>query len=228
MISQDSNKPSSVLVVHGAASDRFDIAGVTIGEIRRQLRNAFNIPGEADAFLNGEQVNDDVALKDQDKLEFVKVHGRKGGLPDFLSENELVALFGESNFRLMQKAGLRLSPNPTISMEEVREWSEWVQDKNTPLKRFPLSVCVEEETITYKGKTYYCDRSFALVLQCLLNAGGEVRSTVDIRRSFPSEPFEERLDRFIKRQLERHPSQIGDVIESIRTKGYRLAIERLE
>ena len=227
MISQESSRPSSVLVVHGAASDRFDIAGVTIGDVRRQLRTMFNIPAEADAFLNGEQVDDDVALKDQDTLEFVKAHGRKGGLPDFWSENELIAFFGESNVKQMQNTGLKMSLNPTISMEEVMAWSEWLQKQDAPPKRLPVSVHIEDEALTYKGKTFSCDRTLCIILQCLIDAGGEIRSTTDIQRAYPDEPWEDRLQQTIKRKLFTHPSGVGELVQSVQKRGYRLRVENV-
>ena len=107
-----------------------------------------------------------------------------------------------------------------------------------------VSVMPEESTVT--SRTAHVEFSKKSSMKLALNASesdythackevcenfGVVirkKSAADIKRAFPREPFEERLDRFIKRQLDRHPSRIGDMIECIKTKGYRIVTERLE
>ena len=60
------------------------------------------------------------------------------------------------------------------------------------------------------------------------HAKGEIRSTGDMRRAYPNEPWEKRLDQTIKRKLLKHCSGVGDVIESVDKKGYRLKLSRRE
>lgn len=69
-----------VKVIHGLNDDVFDLPGaVPVSIIRRNLRDAFNIPAEAIAFVNGVLVLDDFRLLDDDTLEFVVPWGRKEG-----------------------------------------------------------------------------------------------------------------------------------------------------
>lgn len=225
MSSEKAVNPSGVRIVHGAAQVRLDIAGETIGEVRRQLRTMLNIDDDADGFLKGAKASDETVLSDGDHLEFVRVAGRKGGLPDYWSEDELIAFFGESSVKKMQEAGLKLTPNPTISIEEVKEWGRWLQIQDAPPKRLPVSVRIEEEALTYKGKTFSCDRTLCIVLQCLIDAGGEIRSTSDIQRAYPDEPWADRLQQTIKRKLFSHPSGVGELVESVQKRGYRLRVQ---
>lgn len=69
-----------VKVVHGSADGTFDnLVGVKVSTVKASLVHAFNIPGEAQAFVNGETVNGDYTLQANDTLEFVKQAGVKGG-----------------------------------------------------------------------------------------------------------------------------------------------------
>lgn len=69
-----------VKVVHGSADGTFDnLVGVTVDTVKASLVHAFNIPGEAAAFVNGEAVNGDYVLQANDALEFIKQAGVKGG-----------------------------------------------------------------------------------------------------------------------------------------------------
>jgi hypothetical protein len=69
-----------VKVVHGSADGTFDnLVGVKVSTVKASLVHAFNIPGEAQAFVNGETVNGDYVLQANDTLEFVKQAGVKGG-----------------------------------------------------------------------------------------------------------------------------------------------------
>ena len=70
-----------VKVIHGANDDEFEIAGATVQQVRANLVDAFNIPGDALAFINGEQVDGNYILKSLDCLEFVKAAGVKGVSP---------------------------------------------------------------------------------------------------------------------------------------------------
>jgi len=67
-----------VKVIHGANDDEFEIAGAKVSQVRANLVDAFNIPGDALSFVNGEQVDANYTLKKNDTLEFVKQAGVKG------------------------------------------------------------------------------------------------------------------------------------------------------
>lgn len=67
-----------VKVIHGANDDEFEIAGAKVSQVRANLVDAFNIPGDALSFVNGEQVDANYTLQQNDTLEFVKQAGVKG------------------------------------------------------------------------------------------------------------------------------------------------------
>ena len=201
----------------------FDIVGLTVQQVTRSLRDLFNIPQNATAWVNGQAVAPSYALQDDDTLEFSRRFGVKGGLHDFWSEKELVELFGHEKFEAMREAGLNFTTQPVLSADEVSSWMKWLADQSQKPRKSPnIIVDVEKEEVTYHGKTYPLDRTLALILKCLLDAHGEIRSTTDIVKAFPDEPWEERLDLTIRRRLLKHPSGIGELIESVPKKGYRI------
>lgn len=72
-------KVGQVKVIHGSADGVFDnLVGVSVATVRASLVTAFNIPGDATAFINGEQVDGNYVLQANEVLEFVKSAGQKG------------------------------------------------------------------------------------------------------------------------------------------------------
>jgi len=69
---------AEVKVIHGANDGTFNLAGSKVTTVRASLVDAFNIPGDALAFVNGEQVDANYTLQSNDTLEFVKQAGVKG------------------------------------------------------------------------------------------------------------------------------------------------------
>jgi hypothetical protein len=68
-----------IRVVHGANESYFDnLSGKTVGSVRKNLREVFNIPGDAEAKINGKTVGDDFILEAGSNLEFLKSAGEKG------------------------------------------------------------------------------------------------------------------------------------------------------
>jgi hypothetical protein len=68
-----------VRVVHGANERYFDqLAGKSVANIRKLLREAFNIPGDAVALIDGKEVGDEFILNGGQSLEFIKSAGEKG------------------------------------------------------------------------------------------------------------------------------------------------------
>ena len=63
-----------VKVIHGANDGVFDLAGSKVATVRASLVDAFNIPGDALAFVNGEQVDANYNLSENDTLEFCLQH----------------------------------------------------------------------------------------------------------------------------------------------------------
>jgi len=68
-----------VKVVCGANSQEFgNIAGKTIGEVRKTLRDILNIPDEARAVVDEQDAPEGYPLEVGDVLEFIKPAGQKG------------------------------------------------------------------------------------------------------------------------------------------------------
>ena len=62
-----------VTVMHGAdVESREDLIDRTVAEVRALYEQLFNIAPDAVPKVNGQQVNEEHALKDGDKLEFTK------------------------------------------------------------------------------------------------------------------------------------------------------------
>lgn len=71
-------KPEKVRVVHGANEGHFDLTGKTVGQVKKSLRDVFNISKDAEASIGGEIVGDDFILESGSSLEFCKNAGVKG------------------------------------------------------------------------------------------------------------------------------------------------------
>jgi excisionase family DNA binding protein len=67
-----------IKIIHGANDGIFNVVGASVASVQASLVDAFNIPAEAVAFVNGELVGDDLRLQANFTLEFVKQAGRKG------------------------------------------------------------------------------------------------------------------------------------------------------
>jgi hypothetical protein len=78
VFSQATKSDSKVRVVHGANQEYFDLAGKTVGSVRKNLREIFNIPSDAEALISGNAVPDDFILEGGQSLEFLKESGVKG------------------------------------------------------------------------------------------------------------------------------------------------------
>lgn len=80
----------SVKVIHGANDGTFDLAGSTVSTVRASLVDAFNVPGDALSFVNGDLVPASYRLAGNDTLEFVRKRGTKGaGKKKNLTEQDL-------------------------------------------------------------------------------------------------------------------------------------------
>jgi hypothetical protein len=70
-----------VKVIHGANDDTFDgLVGQKVATVRASLVDAFNIPADALALVNGNQVDNNYVLQQSDVLEFIKQAGVKGSI----------------------------------------------------------------------------------------------------------------------------------------------------
>lgn len=104
--------PERVRVIHGPNHDEFfGLVGVSVGSVRLSLADAFNIPDDAAAFVNGGQVGYGDILWPGDFLEFIKPWGRKAGDPtraDFLDQ-EFLTLTEAAKLIPGRKEGERVS-----------------------------------------------------------------------------------------------------------------------
>lgn len=73
-------KPTgAVKVIHGANDDVFEgIGGTPVRQVHRNLSDAFNLPPDSVAFVNGASVEPSYRVQPNDTLEFCKRDGRKG------------------------------------------------------------------------------------------------------------------------------------------------------
>lgn len=70
---------AKVKVIHGANDEEFEgLVGQPVASVRASLVDAFNIPADAMALVNGNQVDNNYTLQQNDVLEFIKQAGVKG------------------------------------------------------------------------------------------------------------------------------------------------------
>lgn len=217
----------TVRVVHGVNDDRLSLEGRTVGFAAENLRDVFNIPAEASALLNGEAVGTDAVLRSGDSLEFVRQYGWKGA-QEYWSEKELIQHLGRDVVQKMKDAGLKLMPQPVLTATELSKWIRWLSDQSRhPSDLMHVEVSIEEEWIAVEGKQFPTKQNEAAIVQCLLDANGELRSQSDMKNQFPQYILEERVDNTIRRSLKGHASGIGKLIHSDH-KGFRLNRQKIE
>jgi hypothetical protein len=67
-----------VRVLYGVHSLEADLAGRTVGDVRKALRQALNISPQAVAVVDGREVEEGAVLLGGQQLEFVRLAGEKG------------------------------------------------------------------------------------------------------------------------------------------------------
>ena len=65
-------------VMHGSHGQYADVAGQTVGEVRKVFRPLQNIPEGATALINGAEVDENQIIQPAQTLQFVKESGTKG------------------------------------------------------------------------------------------------------------------------------------------------------
>jgi len=73
--------PETALVSHGIHSEELPIAGMTVGEVRRRLADRFDLDPDSEAFVDGNRVGDDHAIRAGQELLFGHRLGEKGSGP---------------------------------------------------------------------------------------------------------------------------------------------------
>lgn len=94
-----------IRVIHGPNDDIFDCAGVRVGLVRRNLRDAFNLADDSLPIVNGgDLVSEDFQLRPDDILEFIRPWGRKGATDNrdeyFLNSTDHLLKLNEVIYRL--------------------------------------------------------------------------------------------------------------------------------
>ena len=77
-LARASSVTEKVRVVHGVNEDYYSLENKTVGYARKSLREIQNIPGDAQAYVGGKEVNDDFVLEGGMSVEFTKTAGVKG------------------------------------------------------------------------------------------------------------------------------------------------------
>jgi hypothetical protein len=137
---------SPVRVIHGANDGLFNLAGMTVASLQASLTDAFNVPEDALAFVNGEQVEPSYRLLPNDTVEFVKQTGEKSILdPDEKAqldriEATLARLIGDSGNPKKQVAARKGSLGRKPETLEIAEYANELRLQHKTWKEV-LSAC---------------------------------------------------------------------------------------
>lgn len=71
---------ADVEVISGSSDGKFKLSGKRVSAIRAHLVDSFAIPGDSQAYVNGEQVDETNIVQAGQTLEFIKPSGVKGFL----------------------------------------------------------------------------------------------------------------------------------------------------
>lgn len=69
---------ADVEVISGSSDGKFKLSGKRVSAIRAHLVDAFAIPGDSQAYVNGDQVDENHIIQSGQTLEFIKPAGVKG------------------------------------------------------------------------------------------------------------------------------------------------------
>jgi len=69
---------TTIRVSSGAASGEFPVTGRKVSEVKSFLKEVLNISKMASPIVNGNQVDDDYVIIENDEVEFLKPAGQKG------------------------------------------------------------------------------------------------------------------------------------------------------
>lgn len=170
----------TVQITHGVNQDCLPLAGHTIDFVAQSLRDVFNIPQTASAFVNGEEVSPRHIVSDGDHVEFVKGTGQKGGLPDFYSESELIMSLGHERVRRMRRAGITPTQVSVYDSHTVMKWlasqsdaaeGQVVQREQEPVCKCGVTATPATRTIERDGKACVIKgaKQFALMYHLLVD-----------------------------------------------------------
>jgi len=152
-----------VRVIHGANEAHFAVEGMTVSQVARHLRDVFNIPTSAAAFVNGTEVQDNHVVRDGDAVEFFRANGTKGGLHDFWSEAEVLAMFGASAVEEMAVMGFEPSRRLAYTSDQIISWQAIRSGTPEPsrnglvLDAGRFTICYRDQEPEFLGKTILFD-----------------------------------------------------------------------
>lgn len=116
---------NNVQVTYGAHSVKAEVAGLSVAQVHLICSTLFNISGDCEAFVNGVLARGETLLRIGDRVEYMKVVGRKG--QDFWSKREFIRLtsISEKQWERLRKQGLhvvQVSDDFLMSDSECRTW----------------------------------------------------------------------------------------------------------
>ncbi len=200
---------SPVKVIHGANDGLFDIAGTTVATLWASLSDVFNIPADALAFVNGEQVDPSYRLLASDTVEFVKQYGEKS----ILDPEEKAQI--DRMESMLNRLFVMLADHVPVAVDN---------DFNMRgiLTYGPILVNKTENEATVDGKTYALDLVQIEVMASLVARKGEWVTRQDMRDSSRILHDEEHIERIIK-ALKNTVKALSPLITSS-ARGYRLVL----
>lgn len=119
--------PSTVRLTYGIHSIFAEIAGLTVAEAQLAYKEILSVSDDAEAYVNGQRVEKSRTLHHGDRLELMKVAGRKG--QDFWSKTEFLELTGlsEAQWIKLRRKGLQTCPVGDEELIENQEFKKWIQ-----------------------------------------------------------------------------------------------------
>ena len=199
-----------VKVIHGINDGLFNIAGMTVASLRESLTDAFNLPVDVLAFVNGEQVEPSCRLLPNDTVEFVEQYGEKS----ILDPEE------KAQLDRIEAMLTRLFVNP--SGENTNGITTTSSTTNGDVIYGSVQVNRNDQEATVDGKTYPLDLVQIEVLSCLVARKGELVTRKEMRASSRILKDEQHLERIIK-ALKNKVKPLSPLIDSS-PRGYRLLL----
>jgi hypothetical protein len=78
LFGRDDPGGTQVTVSHGPYAESLPVASMSVGEVRSRYRDRFDIDPHCQAFVDGQEVGDDVLLRSGQHLLFMRRAGEKG------------------------------------------------------------------------------------------------------------------------------------------------------
>ena len=118
---------SNVHVIYGAHDLRLPVAGLTIDQVRMAYSGLLSVSVNTEAFVNGRQSTGSTVLTNGDRVEYMKISGRKG--QDFWSKREFMRLtkISEEQWTSLREKGLRTFHVGEDEVIDDAECHKWIQ-----------------------------------------------------------------------------------------------------